>query len=75
MEILGVQEPFGGLSIIAVGDFFQLSPVKDDFVFVGLPGQRQQPKSLWMLFEGEWSAWFFPFSIAASNSSRHVIAA
>lgn len=32
-EITGVREPFGGVSIIAVGDLFQLIPVMDRLIF------------------------------------------
>ncbi|XP_028407846.1 uncharacterized protein LOC114530426 [Dendronephthya gigantea] len=32
-QIMGTKEPFGGLSIIAVGDLFQLKPVFDNWIF------------------------------------------
>ena len=32
-EIFGTQKDFGGLHVIAVGDFFQLPPVRDSYVF------------------------------------------
>ena len=32
-QIIGNQDPFGGLSIIAVGDLFQLQPVFDRWIF------------------------------------------
>lgn len=32
-EILGIDQPFGGVHVIAVGDFNQLSPVLDSYVF------------------------------------------
>ena len=32
-EIVGVKKPFGGVSVIAIGDLFQLSPVKDIWIF------------------------------------------
>ena len=32
-QIMGTKEPFGGLSIITVGDFFQLKPVFDHWIF------------------------------------------
>lgn len=32
-EILGVMKPFGGISVLAVGDLFQLRPVKDSWIF------------------------------------------
>ena len=34
-QIMGTQSPFGGLSIIAVGDLFQLQPVFDKWIFEG----------------------------------------
>ena len=32
-QIMGTKEPFGGLSIITVGDLFQLKPVFDHWIF------------------------------------------
>ena len=41
MEIKQTNKPFGGISIIAVGDLFQLKPVMDSYIF-------QTPKSDYM---------------------------
>jgi ATP-dependent exoDNAse (exonuclease V) alpha subunit len=32
-QIMGTKEPFGGLSVITVGDVFQLKPVSDHWIF------------------------------------------
>ena len=32
-EIFGTKKDFGGLHVIAVGDFFQMAPVRDSYVF------------------------------------------
>ena len=32
-QIMGSKEPFGGLSVITVGDLFQLKPVFDEWIF------------------------------------------
>ena len=32
-EIFGTKKDFGGLHVIAVGDFYQMAPVKDSYVF------------------------------------------
>ena len=37
-EINGVDSDFGGVSIIAIGDLFQLQPVFDGYVFESLKG-------------------------------------
>ncbi len=34
-QIMGTKEPFGGLSLITVGDLFQLKPVFDKWIFEG----------------------------------------
>ena len=33
-QIMGTKETFGGLSIITVGDLFQLKPVFDNWIFL-----------------------------------------
>ena len=38
-QIMGTQSPCGGLSIIAVGDLFQLQPVFDKCIFEGSPSE------------------------------------
>ena len=38
MEIMDNDMPFGGVSVICIGDFFQLPPVKANFVFHQEPG-------------------------------------
>ena len=35
-QLTGIRTPFGGLSVIAVGDFYQLRPVGDRSVFLDL---------------------------------------
>ena len=32
-DIMGSKEPFGGVSILVLGDLFQLEPVMDAYVF------------------------------------------
>ena len=49
-EIKGTDDTevhFGGISIIAVGDFFQLTPVHDQFVFQDGKGHVQGATHLW----------------------------
>ena len=49
-EIKGTDDTeiyFGGISIIAVGDFFQLQPVRDQFVFQDGKGHVQGATHLW----------------------------
>ncbi|VDI24770.1 Hypothetical predicted protein [Mytilus galloprovincialis] len=31
---MGTRQPFGGISIIAIGDMFQLKPVMDNWIFM-----------------------------------------
>ena len=33
-QIMGTNKPFGGVSLITVGDLFQLKPVFDNWIFV-----------------------------------------
>ena len=32
-EIVGTKKDFGGLHVIVVGDFFQMAPVRDSYLF------------------------------------------
>jgi len=32
-QIMGTSQPFGGISLVTVGDFFQLKPVFDEWIF------------------------------------------
>ncbi|MGL4484851.1 MAG: AAA family ATPase, partial [Anaerovoracaceae bacterium] len=54
-EIRNNSLPFGGLSVIALGDFKQLPPVMDKFVFYTNGKEilqcTHQPEELWKLFE------------------------
>ncbi|XP_062602358.1 uncharacterized protein LOC134264070, partial [Saccostrea cucullata] len=46
--LTGVKKPFGGISIIAVGDFFQLKPVMDRWIFQDLNHDAQAlANNLW----------------------------
>lgn len=47
VEITGVQQEFGGLSIIAVGDLYQLPPVKAEMVFQTPRGPLASGPHLW----------------------------
>lgn len=46
--LTGIKKPFGGISIIAVGDFFQLKPVMDCWIFQDLNHDAQAlANNLW----------------------------
>ncbi|XP_062616288.1 uncharacterized protein LOC134278001 [Saccostrea cucullata] len=46
--LTGIKKPFGGISIIAVGDFFQLKPVMDRWIFQDLNhGAQALANNLW----------------------------
>ncbi|XP_065942483.1 uncharacterized protein [Magallana gigas] len=46
--LTGIKKPFGGISVIAVGDFFQLKPVMDRWIFQDLNTDAQALASnLW----------------------------
>ncbi|XP_061193259.1 uncharacterized protein LOC133201473 [Saccostrea echinata] len=46
--LTGIKKPFGGISIIAVGDFFQLKPVMDRWIFQDLNHAAQAlANNLW----------------------------
>ena len=58
MEIKGIDDPsvfFGGVSVIAVGDFYQLPPVRDSFLFQNgkdyVPGTTHLWRDLFRLVE------------------------
>jgi hypothetical protein len=57
MEVMQIGKPFGGVSIIAVGDLYQLPPVFDTYVF-------RQPKSGFMpLATNMWTDLFQLFEL------------
>ncbi len=48
---MGTKEPFGGLSIITVGDLFQLKPVFDHWIFENSKdGYSALATNLWQRF-------------------------
>jgi endonuclease/exonuclease/phosphatase (EEP) superfamily protein YafD len=50
-QIMGTKEPFGGLSIITVGDLFQLKPVFDHWIFENSSeGYNTLATNLWQQF-------------------------
>ena len=50
-QIMGTKEPFGGLSIITVGDLFQLKPVFDHWIFENSnDGYTALAKNLWQQY-------------------------
>ena len=48
-DINGSKEPFGGVSVIAIGDLFQLEPVMDRYTFKDLDNSKYAilAPSLW----------------------------
>ena len=52
-EIFGTTntEPFAGLTILAVGGFFQLPPVEGSPVYIDYKSAWQNLNSLWKLFK------------------------
>lgn len=47
-EVFATEQPFGGVSIVAVGDLFQLKPVFDNWIFQQLnDGYGPLATNLW----------------------------
>ncbi|CAC5397939.1 unnamed protein product [Mytilus coruscus] len=57
-EITGISKPFGGVSIIAIGDLFQLKPVMDSWIF-----KQPSGKSTEILSENLWEKYFALFEL------------
>jgi exonuclease III len=56
-EIMGVRKPFGGVTVICIGDLFQLRPVKDNWIFM------QPSNALAMLGPNLWKDNFHMFEL------------
>ena len=56
-QIMGTTKPFGGLHVIAIGDFFQMAPVRDSYIF------KDDPSRYGPLAVNLWKDYFHIYSL------------
>ena len=63
-EIFGTRKEFGGLHVITVGDFFQMCPVRDSYVF------KDNENEYGPLSTNLWKCFFYVYSLTEVMRQR-----